>query len=84
MHPEVIVEVREKTPTPVFKKTVEGKPIEPNMFLKFLKKGQNGAVNGVKGDAAGSSKRKGKKLVASKISGIGKKQKVKPVKESTR
>src|SRR5690242_1175358 len=31
MHPEVIEEVREKTPTPAFRKTAEGKPVDGNM-----------------------------------------------------
>jgi len=37
MHPEVINEVREKTPTPAFKKSSDGKPVEKNMFISFLK-----------------------------------------------
>lgn len=39
MHPEVIEEVREKTPTPVFKKNSDGKPLDANIFIKFLKGG---------------------------------------------
>lgn len=35
MHPEVIQEMKEKTPTPVFK-SKDGKQSTGNIFLKFL------------------------------------------------
>ena len=71
MHQAVLEEVREKTPTPVFKKTAEGKTQDSSVFLKFLS-----------GKEAGTSRKA--KPAASKISNSGKKQKVKPVKESPR
>ena len=71
MHQAVLEEVREKTPTPVFKKTAEGKTQDSSVFLKFLS-----------GKEAGTSRKA--KPAESKISNSGKKQKVKPVKESPR
>jgi hypothetical protein len=55
MHPEVIQEVREKTPTPAFKGK-DGKASDTSIFLKFL----NGTLDG-KDSNDNKSKKKGKK-----------------------
>jgi hypothetical protein len=47
MHPAVIEEVSEKTPTPVFRKANDGKNSDSSVFLKFLKGGEKDTDNGI-------------------------------------
>lgn len=78
MHPEVIQEVREKTPTPAFK-SKDGKQSTSNIFMKFL----NGTIDS-QNHKEKAKKKSGRAEAGSEISISGKKQKVKQVKESTR
>lgn len=83
MHSAVIEEVREKTPTPVFKKV--GDPTSSALYLKFMK----GDLKESTGGTSGSGKKIKEKVpaikaVSSKISDSGKRQKVKEHKESAR
>lgn len=83
MHSAVIEEVREKTPTPVFKKL--GDPTSSALYLKFMM----GDLKESTGGTSGSGKKHKEKVpaikaVSSKISDSGKRQKVKEHKESAR
>lgn len=75
MHPAVLDEVREKTPTPVFKKVGE---TASQAYLKFLK-----GID-IQDSTGGSAKRKDKLPPSSKISDSGKRNKTKQFKESVR
>jgi hypothetical protein len=77
MHPEVIQEVREKTPTPAFK-SKDGKQSTGNIFMKFL----NGTIETTQKEKP--KKKSGRAVAGSKISTSGKKHNVKLAKESTR
>jgi len=72
MHSEVLEEVKEKIPTPVFhgKGIKDGK--ENTSFSKFMKGGSHGANGGSKGSKYASGRKFG-----SKISNAGKRQKIK-------
>ena len=78
MHPEVIQEVREKTPTPAFK-SKDGKQSTGNIFMKFL----NGTIDS-KNSKEKSKKKSGRAEAGSIISNSGKQQKTKKAKESVR
>lgn len=71
MHPEVIQEVREKTPTPAFK-SKDGKQSTSNIFMKFL----NGTIDS-QNHKEKAKKKSGRAEAGSEISISGKKQKVK-------
>ena len=71
MHPEVIQEVREKTPTPAFK-SKDGKQSTGNIFMKFL----NGNIDS-QNTKERQKKKSGRAEAGSIISNSGKQQKTK-------
>lgn len=81
MHPEVILEVKEKTPTPAFKAR-DGKSSIGGDFLKAISDPNNETE--VNANLTNVTSKKSSKPQGSAVSNSGKKQKVKPSKESVR
>ncbi len=69
MHPAVIEEVREKTPTPVFKKAGDSSSA---LYLKFLKGDTKESTGGTSGSGKKIKEKKAAAAVSSKISDSGK------------